>query len=159
MRIPKHLRPRWRYLVVAVETWPDTPLNRRDLQAAVWSAGRSLLGDPGSADADLKVIRFRFSADAGAGQAVVRVRHGHADAARAAIACVDSVEGHPVGLSVEATGGTVRSCEEKYLREPPEAERKDVVFGDTDHLAVVRDGVADLRDGDTFTGATVLDLE
>jgi ribonuclease P/MRP protein subunit POP5 len=159
MVLPKHLRPRWRYLVVAVETWAGTELGRRDFQAAVWSAGRALLGDPGSADADLRVLQFRFSAAAGEGQALVRTRRGHVGDARAAIACVDGVEGHPVGLFVEGVGGTVRSCEDEFLCEPPDATHADVVIDGSEHEATVHGDRVDLRDGDTFTGATVLDSE
>jgi ribonuclease P/MRP protein subunit POP5 len=159
MPLPKHLRPRWRYLVVAVETWPETALTRRDLQGAVWAAGRALLGDPGSADADLRVLQFRYSVAAGEGQALVRARRSHVDDARAAIACVDDVEGHPVGLFVEGVGGTVRSCEEKYLDEPPEVEDADAVFDGSKRRATVHGDRVALRDGDTFTGATVLDSE
>jgi ribonuclease P/MRP protein subunit POP5 len=111
--LPKHLRPRWRYLAVRLETAADAALSRRAFQRAVWYAAGNLLGDAGSAEADLRVIRFRFSD--GTGEAVVRVRRGETGPARAALACVDAVDGDPVGVEVRGVSGTVRACDEKFL--------------------------------------------
>jgi ribonuclease P/MRP protein subunit POP5 len=111
--LPKHLRPRWRYLAVTLETWPDASLSRSDFQRAVWYAAGNLLGDPGSADADLRVVRFSFDDDTG--EAIVRARRGEVDPARAALACVSEVDGDPVGLYVRGVSGTLRGCTEKFL--------------------------------------------
>ena len=156
--LPKHLQPRWRYLAVRVETWPDADVDRREFQSAAWSAGRALLGDPGSADADLRVLRFAF-AD-GAGQAVVRVRREAVTAGRAALACIDAVDGHPVGVAVVGTSGTLRGCEENYLSDSPQATgERTVAFDGADRPAVVRGPRLDVAGDDGFTGATNLDLE
>ena len=111
--LPKHLRPRWRYLVVGLESWSDADLSRGPFQREVWYAAQNLLGDPGSADADLTVVRFRFAE--GVGAAVLRVRRGEVERARAAVACVDEVDGHPVGVRVRTVSGTIRAGEESYL--------------------------------------------
>jgi ribonuclease P/MRP protein subunit POP5 len=111
--LPKHLQPRWRYLAVGLEAWPDADITRNDFQRAVWYAAGNLLGDPGSADADLRVLHFDF--EDGAGEAVVRVRRGEVGPARAALACVHEVDGDPVGLHVRGVSGTIRACEEKHL--------------------------------------------
>ena len=156
--LPKHLRPRWRYLGVAVETWPDADFDRRAFQREAWYAAQNLLGDAGSADLDLSVLRFEL-AD-GEGVAVVRTRRGEEDRARAALACVTDVDGAPVGVRVRGTSGTVRACEEKYIRrrrEPP--DQRHVVFEDAETTAVVRDGSVDVRTDDAFAGATTLDLQ
>jgi len=68
--LPKHLRPRWRYFAVGIETWPDADLGRRGFQRALWYAAGNLLGDAGSADADLTLLSF--SHDGGEGEAIVR---------------------------------------------------------------------------------------
>ncbi len=109
--LPKHLRPRWRYLAVTLETRPDVAIGRRAFQREVWYAGQNLLGDPGSADADLAVVRFRFDADTGSGEAIIRVRHGEIERARAAVACVHSVDDAPLGLVVRGVSGTIRGAE------------------------------------------------
>jgi ribonuclease P/MRP protein subunit POP5 len=156
--LPKHLRPRWRYLAVHVETWPDADFDRRDFQRSIWFAAQNLLGDAGSADADLKVLQFEF--EEGVGEAIVRARHGHADEARAALACIDEIRGDEIGLRVAGISGTVRACEEKYLRgggQIPD-ERK-VVFEDAPRSAVERDGLLDVRTDGAFAGATELDFE
>ncbi len=156
--LPKHLRPRWRYLAVRIEAGPDAAVSRSAFQRELWYAAANLLGDPGSADADLRVFSFAF--DSGAGEAVVRVRRGEVDPARAAVACVDDVDGAPVAASVIGVSGTVRACEEKYMRGPPEAcDEKRVVFRDSDSRALFRGALRDVRSGGRFTGATSLDTE
>ncbi|MFB6188916.1 MAG: Rpp14/Pop5 family protein [Halapricum sp.] len=156
--LPKHLRPRWRYLAVHVETWPDADIDRNALQRNIWFAAQNLLGDVGSADIDLTVVRF--TAWEGRCEAVVRVRRDECERARAVLACVDGVDGDPVGLRVAGTSGTVRACEEKYMGGGPERTgQRHVTLGDVDRAAVVRDGRLDYREDDTFTGATLLDTE
>jgi ribonuclease P/MRP protein subunit POP5 len=156
--LPKHLQPRWRYLAVGVESWPDADLGRGAFQRELWYAAQNLLGDPGSADADLTVFDFEFGD--GAGEAVVRVRRGHVDAARAALACVREVDGHPVGVRVVGVSGTVRACEERYLgRRAGRSEERSVVFANESRTAYGDGDVADVRGPDGFTGAAELDFE
>ena len=156
--LPKHLQPRWRYLAIELESWPDARIDRRAFQREVWYAGQNLLGDPGSADADLTVVRFSFVD--GFGEAIVRVRRGETDSARAAIACIDEVDDEPVGLVVRGIGGTIRAAEEKYLgRRGQLSGERNVVFEDAERVAVVRDGSADVRLDDAFAGATDLDYD
>jgi ribonuclease P/MRP protein subunit POP5 len=156
--LPKHLRPRWRYLGVGIETWPDAEIDRREFQQALWYAAGNLLGDPGSADADLRVVRFSFAA--GEGEAIVRVRRGEVQRGRAALACVSTVAGDQVGLRVRGVSGTVRACEERYLgRRAGGCAERSVALADAERTVSVRDGVADLHDPDGFTGATELDFE
>ncbi|MCU4925099.1 ribonuclease P [Halobacteria archaeon AArc-dxtr1] len=155
--LPKHLRPRWRYLAVGIESWPDADVGRRAFQREVWYAGQNLLGDPGSAHADLSVVRFAFQD--GDGEALVKVRRGEEDAARAALACVDEVDGSPVGIAIRGISGTIRAAEEKFLgrREQVPAERN-VVFENEERVGLERNGSVDLQRGDAFVGATDLDL-
>ena len=160
--LPKHLQPRWRYLAVGLETWPDADIDRRSVQREVWFAAQNLLGDPGSADVDLSVVRFEF--DDGTGWAIVRARRGEVERARAVLACLDGVDGDEIGLRVRGVSGTVRACEEKYIRRGPEPpEQRNVVFENATRRGVGRGGAVDVRTDDTrtddaFVGATELDL-
>ena len=154
--LPKHLQPRWRYLAVEVETWPETRVGREGFQQAVWAAARSLLGDPGSGAVDLSLVRFR--AEGGVAEAVVRTHRGEVERARAALACVDRVDGDPVGVDVRGVSGTVRACEERYMgaRREQQTERT-VVFESADRPATVRGERVDVRVDGEFVGATTLD--
>jgi len=158
--LPKHLRPRWRYLGVAVETWPEVAIDRRAFQRAIWDAARGLLGDPGSADCDLTVMRFRFEEAIGRGEAIVRVRREERTRGRAALACVDSVSGHPVGLAVRGTSGTIRACE-RYLTHCAEPNGETTVrLSGVERPAVRgRAGRLDVRTDEGFVGATELDVD
>ncbi|WP_227373867.1 Rpp14/Pop5 family protein [Haladaptatus halobius] len=156
--LPKHLRPRWRYLAIGLESWPDADIDRRSFQRSVWFAAQNLLGDAGSADADLKVLGFEFRD--GEGEAIVRTRRGHTDDARAALACIDGVHGDSVGVFVRGISGTVRGCEEKYLGRRRELSgERSVVFADAERPAVVRNDLFDVRVDSAFVGATELDFE
>lgn len=156
--LPKHLQPRWRYLGVAVETWGDAAVDRRSFQRALWYTAQNFVGDAGSAEADLRVVRF--SVRDGAGGAVVRVRRGAVDEARAVLACVTEVNDEAVGLRVRGVSGTVAACSESYLAAPPaiSAQRTVVVEG-TDRPARTRDGVVDVLGPDDRLGATTRDIE
>jgi ribonuclease P/MRP protein subunit POP5 len=155
--LPKHLQPRWRYLAVAIETWPDATLSRRAFQRELWYATQNLLGDRGSAETDMTVLRFAHGD--GVGHAIVRVRRGQTDDARAALACLDSVDDTPVGVRVTGTSGTVRACEEKYIRGPAKSPgQRHVVFENADRDAVTRDRRVDVCIDGAFVGATDLDI-
>ena len=155
--LPKHLRPRWRYLAVGIEAWPDARIGRGDFQRSVWFAAQNLLGDAGSADAGLDVLGFDF-AD-GEGEAVVRVRRGAVEPARAALACLAEVRGDPVGVHVRGVSGTVRACEEKFLGRGTERESVTVTFDGEERGAEQRGGAVDVRTNGGFVGATVADLD
>lgn len=156
--LPKHIRPRWRYLGVEVETWPDADLARGSFQRELWFAAQNLVGDAGSADADLTVLDFHFGD--GVGETVVRVRRGHVSEARAALACIDEISGCSVGVRVRGVSGTVRACEERYIgRRAGRSEERNVVFADADRTALARGTVVDVRLPAGFAGATELDFE
>ncbi|WP_435076661.1 Rpp14/Pop5 family protein [Halococcus sp. AFM35] len=155
--LPKHLRPRRRYLAVGIESWPDSDFGKRDFQRECWYAAQNLLGDPGSADADLRVIDFEM--DDAAGMAIVRVRHGEVERARAALACIDAVGDAPVGLRVLGVSGTVRACEERYKgRATREFAERNVAFADARRPAAVRGDRVDADSESGFVGATALDI-
>lgn len=154
--LPKHLRPRWRYLAVELESWPDTRIDRGAFQRELWFAAQNLVGDAGSAEADLTVFGFEF--DDGVGHAVVRVRRHKVDRGRAILACIDEISGRPVGLRVRGVSGTVRACEEKYIGRPSvQSEQREVAFADAERRAFVRSQRIDARVGNEFVGATQLD--
>jgi ribonuclease P/MRP protein subunit POP5 len=151
--LPKHLRPRWRYLAVALEGWPDASVGRGEFQRAVWFSAQNLLGDVGSAELDLSVVDFAF--EDGDGHAIVRSRRGETDRARAVLACVDRVGETELGIRVVGTSGTIRACEEKYIGSQLESsDQRTVAFADADRPAVVRDGRVDVRMDGRFVGAT-----
>ena len=156
--LPKHLRPRWRYLAVGIESWSDAEVGRRAFQRALWYAAGNLLGDAGSADADLSLLSFTHGD--GVGEAVVRVRRGHVDDARAAVACVSAVDDEPVGLRVRGISGTVRACEERYMgRATANSTQRDVAFDDAERVAVARRDARDVRTESGRVGAAAFDIE
>ena len=155
--LPKHLRPRWRYLAVGLESWPDAEFDRGTFQRHLWYAAQNLVGDVGSAAVDLTVLSFSL-AD-GRGGAVVRVRRGEVDRARAVVAGLARVDGTDVGVSVRGVSGTVRACEEKYMgRGPKSPQQRDVVFRDAERTAYVGPDRVDVEADGAFAGATTLDI-
>ena len=155
--LPKHLRPRWRYLAVGLESWPDADVDRRSFQRELWFAAQNLLGDAGSADLDGSVLSFRF--ESGVGEAVVRARRGEVERLRAVLATVDAVDGRPLGVAVRGVSGTVRACEEKYIGGPSEESAETTVaFAGADRDAVVRGDRVDVDGGGGRVGATALDV-
>ena len=156
--LPKYIRPRWRYLAVEIESTPDAEIDRGTFQRELWYAAGNLLGDPGSADADLTVYSFSF-AD-GIGETIIRVRRGETGPARAALACLTAVDGEPVGVRVRGISGTVRACEERYLgRRTRGFQQRHVVFADADRPAFSREDAVAVSMPTGFVSATELDFE
>ena len=154
--LPKHLRPRYRYLGVELRGHPDTAIDRGAFQRHLWYAAQNLVGDAGSAALGLEVLGFEFVG--GEGCAVVRCRRGSVDRARAVLACLGEVEGERIRAVVRGTSGTVRGCEEKFIHAPGGvSEERTVAFADADRRAVVREDGLDVRVGSAFVGATHLD--
>ncbi|MFB6110726.1 MAG: Rpp14/Pop5 family protein [Halodesulfurarchaeum sp.] len=155
--LPKHLQPRYRYLAVEIETWADLRVSASSLQDAIRTAARTLLGDAGSAELDLRLIETEIGP--GGGAAIVRVRRGAVDRARAALACVESIEDTPVRVGVRGVGGTIRAAEESYMGGPPEPTgSEDVEYGDRTGVARRRADRVDLTLEGTRVGATPQDL-
>lgn len=156
--LPKHLRPRYRYLAVGIESSPDAEVDRRSFQRELWYSAGNLLGDPGSAAVDLSLLRFEYVD--GSGEAIVRTRRGAVESARAAIACISSVDGWAVGVRIRGVSGTVRACEESYLRGAPRAPNETTVaFDGASRDAVCREDAVDVRLSGGYLGATDLDTE
>ena len=105
--LPKHLRPRWRYLAVSVESTPDAEIDRATFQRQLWYAAQNLVGDAGSADVDLSVLSFTF--EAGDGEAIVRVRRGEVDRGRAIVASLAQIDDAAVGARSRAIAAAVGS--------------------------------------------------
>jgi ribonuclease P/MRP protein subunit POP5 len=147
----------WRYLAVGIEAWPDARIGRDSFQRELWYSAQNLLGDTGSAELDLSVLRFQYRE--GQGEALVRTYRGEVERARAVLACLDSVGETAVGLRVRGVSGTIRACEEKYMgRRPEYREERHVAFEDADRTAHIRADRADIRVDDAFAGATTLEL-
>lgn len=155
--LPKHLRPRWRYLAVEFESWSDADIDRRTFQRALWFSAQNLLGDAGSAELDGTLFGFQF--ENGDGTAVVRAHREAVEELRAVLAATDEVEGQPIGIRVLGVSGTVRACEEKYIRRPEvETTERTVAFADADRKAIIRDDRVDIEQPDGRVGATALDI-
>lgn len=155
--LPKHLRPRYRYLAVELRGDPDVEVDRGAFQRHLWYAAQNLVGDVGSAELGLEVLGYEFVD--GEGYAVVRCRRETTDRARAVLTCLGTVEGERIRAVVRGTSGTVRGCEEKFIHAPGGvSEERTVAFADADRRAVGRAERVDVRVGDGFVGATNLDI-
>ena len=155
--LPKHVRPRWRYLAVELESWAGAEIDRRAFQRALWFSAQNLLGDAGSAELDGSLFGFEFTD--GDGTAVVRARRGEVERLRAVLAAIDTVDDNPIGVRVRGVSGTVRACEEKYIRRPKvKSEERTVAFANADRAAVIRDDRIDIDGPDGRVGATALDI-
>lgn len=154
--LPKHLRPRYRYLAVELRGDPDAEVDRGTFQRHLWYATQNLVGDVGSAELGLEVLGYEFVA--GEGYAVVRCRRGTTDRSRAVLACLGAIEGDRIRAVVRGVSGTVRGCEERFIHAPGGvSEERTVAFAGADRRAVVREDGVDVRVGSSFVGATHLD--
>lgn len=155
--LPKHLRPRWRYLAVVLECWGERTITRRDFQGTLWREARSLVGDIGSAAVSLDVVRFTH--EGGRGSAIVRVHRDALTEARAIIATVSHVDDEPISASIRGVSGTIRACEENYLGIAREGTSHEVIaLEDVETPAVIRSQAVDVDHDSIRLGATTLDI-
>lgn len=123
--LPKHLRPRYRYLAVDVRTDEPADLDSEAVQGALWDETRALHGDVGSAAIDPTLVRLEF--EGRRGTAIVRTRRDETTRGRAAVACIDAIGGVAVGIQVLGISGTVRACEENYISAGPKRTGEETV--------------------------------
>lgn len=121
--LPKSLRPSYRYVFFEVEAVADEDVGERELRRALWFEAQNLYGDATSARTELDLVEY------GDGLGVVKCRHDRVEEARAAVACVDSVEDVEVGCLVVGVSGTLDAGRERY--EPPGDPEETEVDGDT----------------------------
>jgi ribonuclease P/MRP protein subunit POP5 len=148
MTLPKSLRPRNRYVFFEVETLPDATFGEHDLRRALWFEAQNLYGDVTSAETRAQLIEYDDAQ--GGGLAVVRCDHEHVDETRAALACIDTVDGDSVGVRAIGVSGTLAAGRERYVDAVPETEETTV----DDAPAWERDGVVDVRVDDGFMCGT-----
>ncbi len=121
--LPKSLRPSYRYLFFEVERFGDEEVGERGLRRALWFEAQNLYGDATSSRTELDLVEYSD------GLGVARCRHDMVDEARAAVACVDSVEDVDVGCVVVGVSGTLDAGRERYP--PPEEPEETEIEGDT----------------------------
>ncbi len=117
--LPKSLRPSYRYVFFEVESLADEEVTERGLRRALWWEAQNLYGDITSARTELDLVEHSE------GLGVLRCRHNYVDEARAAVACVDTVDGVRVGCVVVGVSGTLDAGRERY-QPPGEAERTEL---------------------------------
>ncbi|MDY6765031.1 MAG: Rpp14/Pop5 family protein [Halobacteria archaeon] len=109
--LPKSLKPRNRYLFFEVETYPNVSISEDDLQRHIWFESQNLFGDLVSSETRSELIEF----DGTIG--ILRCSHDKVKETRAALACVNDVNGETVGIVVLGVSGTIKSGKEKYIRD------------------------------------------
>ena len=155
--LPKHLRPRYRYIVVSIESWPTAKFDKRTFQHALWASTSRLFGDTGANAADLFLIQFEFSN--GSGWGIIRTHRDALPIARPSIACISKINEFPVGILIRGVGGTIKSCQEKYLSEPSEPVHSGELLFDTKiSPSFTRGHCIDIQTDTDFIGATHLDV-
>ncbi|MFW5965756.1 MAG: Rpp14/Pop5 family protein [Halodesulfurarchaeum sp.] len=153
--LPKHLRPRYRYLAVEIEAPLGDPLEEPTFRETVARQSRSLLGDVGSAATDLRAVEIDLGDGGGTG--LFRVRHDAVDRGRAVLACVSSVEGTPVRVGVRGVSGTIRAAREHLDVSLQGGERESARFRNRDVEVQRRGDRIDLV-GEDVAGTTA-DIE
>ena len=149
MTVPKSLRPRHRYIFFEVEMLPDATFGEHDLRRTLWFEAQNLYGDVTSAETRAELIEYEGE-DATLGLGVVRCAHDRVEETRSALACVDEVNDHPVGVRIVGVSGTLAAGREKYAEEVPKTHTKTV----DNSPAWERDGALDLRTDDGFMCGT-----
>ncbi len=111
--LPPTLRPRARYL--AYEVISDAKVDSSDVTNAIWFGLIGLLGELGTADAQIRIIRDSWNAEKQTG--LLRVSHNAVEAVRAALAFASRIGDTPVIIRVLGVSGTIRGARKKFFGE------------------------------------------
>lgn len=102
------LRDKKRY--IAFEVTSERAINRNELYKEISGSTGSLFGDAGCSEIDFKLLSF----DGRCG--IMRCAHGRTQETRAALACVNKINGMRVSILVLGISGTVRGAMEKFIQ-------------------------------------------
>lgn len=148
MTLPKSLRGRRRYVFFEVETLPDASFGEHDLRRTIWFEAQNLYGDVTSAETRAELLEY--DASQGGGLGVVRCAHDRVEETRAALSCVDEVDGDRLGIRVLGVSGTLDAGRDRYGDAVPTTRATTVDGAD----AWERDGAVDVRTDDGFMCGT-----
>lgn len=155
--IPKHLRPRYRYIVVSLESWCNSIIDKTSFQQSIWVSANRLFGDLGSAKSDLYLVSFEFHN--GMGYGIIRTRRDSLHLARSSISCISSINDCSIGILVLGIGGTLKSCRQKYL---PVLKKSlvmgEVTFEGNSYPSISYGEYIDIEIDNDFIGATNMDI-
>ncbi len=105
--LPPTLREKKRYLVF--ELVSEKNVQREDLIREIFSCANLLIGDVGSSECNLRLLKYENS------KGIIRCNYLMTDTVRAVLATVNSIAGAPVLIYVMGISGTVAKATEKYL--------------------------------------------
>jgi len=94
---------RRRYLVF--EVMSEIELDKYKLLNAIWDSVHSLYGDIGTSESKLWLIKYDKN-----GRGVLRCTHRKSEAIRAALACIHSVNGVQIAITVIGISGTIKGA-------------------------------------------------
>lgn len=104
------MRRRWRYLQVHLES--DSPIAREAFSTAIRSSLKTLYGEIGMAEVDMRILDFDESSAVG----IVRCRREAVERLRTVVATVTEVDGKRVLASVRRVSGTIRSLRSRRVK-------------------------------------------
>jgi len=100
---------RRRYLALRVLS--EQPINKRDVEDAVWNAVLQLFGESGASQANLTFIEYNSEKSWG----IVRCSHKALEMVRASVASVTEINGKPVAIDVLGVSGTLKALRKRML--------------------------------------------
>ncbi len=115
MAEPKHLPPtlRSKSRYVVFEIISEVPVSYSDFMTALWSSSRDLLGDLGSSELRLWVVKNLY--DAKNQHGVIKCSHDRVEQVRALLSTIKMVaEVHAI-IKIIGVTGTIKSARNKYL--------------------------------------------
>lgn len=105
--LPPTMRERKRYL--AFELISADEIRREDLLREMFSCSGSLLGDVGSSECSIRLLKFEDS------KGIIRCRYNSTEKTRAILATINSINDKRVTIHVLGISGTVAGATKKYL--------------------------------------------
>ncbi len=109
--LPPSLRTKGRYIVF--EILSENPVEYKDFTDALWNSLTSFLGEVGTADSQVRVLRNLY--DSKSQRGVIRCGHDMVEHVRTGLSLISMIGESRVVIKVSGVTGTIKSARNKYL--------------------------------------------
>ena len=111
--LPKSLRPTRRY--IAYQVLSEEKILYNDLANAIWHSILNFLGEFGTSEAEIWLVRNLYDDKKQAG--IIRCSHKYLERIRASLSLIDRIGDTRVVIKVLGVSGTIKATQMKYFSE------------------------------------------
>ena len=109
--LPSSLRSKSRYIVFEIIS--ESPVEYDNFRDALWNSIINFLGEFGSSDANLRILKNLY--DTKSQRGVIKCRHDMVEHVRTSLSLIAIIGESRVAIRIHGVTGTIKSARNKYL--------------------------------------------